>query len=95
MKYHSTNPAPQDNISERVYSNIFSENVKCEWDVSFIEKDVMKGNPLEVNTNFINITNASNYMDIKSLLNLLCVKVACMIKGKNLNEINKMFSQDE
>ena len=30
---------------------------------------------------------AANYLDIKSLLDLTCAKVASMIKGKNTEEI--------
>ena len=33
---------------------------------------------------------AANYLDIKSLLDLTCAKVASMIKGKNTEEIRIM-----
>eukprot|EP00501_MAST-03F_sp_TOSAG23-6_P001210 GSMAST32.ASY1.ANO1.1254.1 assembled CDS len=35
---------------------------------------------------------AANYMDIKSLLDLTCAKVASMIKGKTPEEIRKTFN---
>ena len=35
---------------------------------------------------------AANYLDIKSLLDLTCAKVASMIKGKNTEEIRKQYS---
>ena len=35
---------------------------------------------------------AANYMDIKSLLDLCCAKVASMIKGKTTEEIRKTFN---
>ena len=33
---------------------------------------------------------AANYLDIKSLLDLTCAKVASMIKGKNTEEIRAL-----
>lgn len=38
---------------------------------------------------------AANYMDIKSLLDLSCAKVASMIKGKSPAEIRKTFNISE
>ena len=35
---------------------------------------------------------AANYMDIKSLLDLSCAKVAALIKGKTPEEIRKTFN---
>ena len=35
---------------------------------------------------------AANYMDIKSLLDLCCAKVASLIKGKTTEEIRKTFN---
>merc|ERR1712032_1721049 len=40
----------------------------------------------------IEIILAANYLDIKSLLDLTCAKVASMIKGKNTEEIRKQFN---
>ncbi|RHY26913.1 hypothetical protein DYB32_007166 [Aphanomyces invadans] len=38
------------------------------------------------------IEKAANYMDIKSLLDLACAKVASMIKGKTPQEIRETFN---
>jgi len=38
------------------------------------------------------LVNASNYMDIKPLLNLTCVKLATMIKDKSSEEIRQIFN---
>ena len=35
---------------------------------------------------------AADYLDIKSLLDLTCAKVASMIKGKNTEEIRKQIN---
>ena len=35
---------------------------------------------------------AANFMDIKSLLELACAKVASMIKGKTIPDIRKFFN---
>lgn len=38
------------------------------------------------------LVNASNYMDIKPLLTLTCVKLATMIKDKSSEEIRQIFN---
>ena len=38
------------------------------------------------------LANAANYMDIGPLLDLVCAKIASMIKDKNINEIRTTFS---
>jgi len=35
---------------------------------------------------------AANYMDVKSLLQLICAKVASMMKGKTADQIRKTFN---
>ena len=35
---------------------------------------------------------AANYLSIKNLLDLTCETVACMMKGKTLEEIRKKFN---
>ena len=35
---------------------------------------------------------AANYLDIKSLLDLCCAKVAAMIKGKPVEEVRRQFN---
>ena len=58
-------------------------DVTDEWDVTFI-------NSIDLDTTF-DIINAANYMDIKSLLDLSCAKIASMMKGKTAEEIRTMF----
>ena len=54
-----------------------------EWDANFvtIEQEML-----------FELILAANYMDIKSLLDLTCAKVASMIKGKTPEEIRKTFN---
>jgi S-phase kinase-associated protein 1 len=54
-----------------------------EWDATFvdIEQELL-----------FELILAANYMDIKSLLDLTCAKVASMIKGKTPEEIRKTFN---
>ena len=44
------------------------------------------------NDELFELINSLNYMDIKSLLELVCAKIACMIKGKSPEEIRKTFN---
>ena len=57
--------------------------VVSEWDAAFvaIEQEML-----------FELILAANYMDIKSLLDLTCAKVASMIKGKTAAEIRKTFN---
>jgi S-phase kinase-associated protein 1 len=54
-----------------------------EWDAAFvdIEQELL-----------FELILAANYLDIKSLLDLTCAKVASMIKGRSPEEIRKTFS---
>ena len=54
-----------------------------EWDAKFVD--------IEQETLF-ELILAANYMDIKSLLDLTCAKVASMIKGKTPEQIRKTFN---
>ena len=58
--------------------------VTDEWDVNFI-------NGIELDSVF-DLINAANYMDISSLLDLACAKIASLMKGKTAEEIRAMFN---
>jgi len=94
LKYHAVNPVPENNAPDKLTSNVFSKNIKCDWDVMLIENDVM-GNRNTAKENLYSLIRASNYMDIQPLLQLACTKVACMIKGESLEAIKKIISTDE
>ena len=55
-----------------------------EWDIKFI-------NGIELDSVF-DLINAANYMDIPSLLDLSCAKIASLLKGKTAQEIRTMFN---
>lgn len=54
----------------------------CEWDKKFLE---MEQHVL------IDVIMASNYLNIKSLLDLTCAKIASMIRGKSPQQIRDIF----
>lgn len=68
-RYHADHPA--EDIQKPLKSNDMRE-VVCEWDAEFVsvEQEML-----------FELILAANYMDIKSLLDLTCAKVASMIKG--------------
>ena len=55
-----------------------------DWDVKFI-------NSMEID-NVFDLINAANYMDIPTLIDLACAKVASLLKGKTAQEIRTMFN---
>jgi S-phase kinase-associated protein 1 len=79
-KHHVDQRLPE--IEKPLRSNNLAEIVP-EWDAKFvdIEQEVL-----------FELILAANYMDIKSLLDLTCAKVASMIKGKTPEEIRRTFN---
>ena len=78
--YHTTN------VMKEVEKPLKSANmaeVVSKWDAAFvaIEQEML-----------FELILAANYMNIKSLLDLTCAKVASMIKGKTAEEIRKTFN---
>merc|ERR1712032_1013520 len=80
-KYHKDKP-PEE-IQKPLKSTNLMECGVSEWDSEYvnIEQEVL-----------FELILAANYLDIKSLLDLTCAKVASMIKGKNTEEIRKQFN---
>ncbi|KAL4156795.1 hypothetical protein PRNP1_005821 [Phytophthora ramorum] len=79
--------APMAEIQKPLKSNVLSDSVD-EWDATFV--DVGENQEL-----LFELILAANYMDIKSLLDLSCAKVATMIKGKSPEEIRATFGITE
>ncbi|KDO29287.1 hypothetical protein SPRG_05824 [Saprolegnia parasitica CBS 223.65] len=77
--HHTT---PMEEIEKPLKSGDMRD-VVSEWDAAFVE--------VEQDTLF-ELILAANYMDIKSLLDLSCAKVATLIKGKTSDEIRTMFN---
>mmetsp|Transcript_59662 Transcript_59662/g.169722 ORF Transcript_59662/g.169722 Transcript_59662/m.169722 type:complete len:165 (-) Transcript_59662:118-612(-) len=80
-KYHANDPPAE--IQKPLKSTNLIECGVSEWDSEYvnIEQEVL-----------FELILAANYLDIKSLLDLTCAKVASMIKGKNTEEIRKQFN---
>ena len=94
-------PAVKKSILDKIieYSTYINENQPPE-----IEKPLRSNNLADVVSewyaNFVNLEQevlfelimAANFMDIKSLLELSCAKVASLIKGKTVPEIRSFFN---
>ena len=78
--HHHKNPMQE---IEKPLKSANMHEVVAEWDANFvdIEQELL-----------FELILAANYMDIKSLLDLTCAKVASMIKGKTPEEIRKTFN---
>ena len=59
-------------------------NVIDEWDINFIKN-------MDMNSIY-DLINASNYLEIPSLLDLSCAYVITLIKGKSIEEMRKIFN---
>ena len=57
-----------------------------QWDVSFI-------NTIQLD-NLYDMINAAGYLDIPSLLNLCCAKIASLMKGKTAKELITQYNLD-
>ncbi|KAJ2129927.1 hypothetical protein IW136_005704, partial [Coemansia sp. RSA 678] len=77
--HHQSDPLVNDNEYE---AQLQSSNNNLPWDEQFMKVDQEM---------LFKILLASNYMDIKPLLDLGCKTVANMISGKTAEEIRTMF----
>ena len=91
-KYHKDNP-PEE-IQKPLKSTNLVECGVSEWDSEYvnIEQEAhyavsWEFSELAFGEVLFELILAANYLDIKSLLDLTCAKVASMIKGKNTEEI--------
>ena len=76
---------PLKEIEKPLRSNNLKDIVG-EWYANFID----------IEEEFLfSIIMAANYLDIETLVNLGCAKVASMIKGKSPEEIRKIFDIDD
>jgi S-phase kinase-associated protein 1 len=80
MTHHHDNPAKE--IEKPLKSSNMAEVVST-WDADFVDVDQEL---------LFELILAANYMDIKSLLDLTCAKVASMIKSKTPEQIRKTFN---
>jgi len=80
-KHHVNNPMAE--LEKPLKSNNMADVVEDSWDAEFIDVE---------QSVLFNIILAANYLDIPSLLDLSCAKVASMIKGKTPEEIRKTFN---
>mmetsp|Transcript_12954 Transcript_12954/g.33055 ORF Transcript_12954/g.33055 Transcript_12954/m.33055 type:complete len:173 (+) Transcript_12954:112-630(+) len=78
--HHVKEPMPD---IEKPLKSANMNEVVSEWDANFVDLDQEA---------LFELILAANYMDIKSLLDLTCAKVASMIKGKSPEEIRETFN---
>ena len=78
---HYKDSSPQE-IDKPLKSAIL-QDILPSWDAIFVEFDQ------EI---LFELILAANYLDIKSLLDLSCAKVASMLKGKTAEEIRRQFN---
>jgi S-phase kinase-associated protein 1 len=81
---HYKGITPQE-IPKPLNSPVLSENVP-NWDANFVE--------LEQDVLF-DLILAAHYLEIKSLVDLTCAKVASVLKGKSGGQIREMFNFDD
>lgn len=79
MEYHINNPA-EEIPKPLITSNL--QDVVSSWDYDFVSTD---------KETLYELIEASNYLDIKPLLDLTCGKIASMMKDKTTEEIRAEF----
>ena len=72
---------------EKPLTSVDLKNVTDEWSANFIDKLLLD--------DLVNLTVASNFMGINSLLDLCCAKISSLCKDKNEEEIFKTFNITE
>jgi S-phase kinase-associated protein 1 len=82
MIHHCDNPGKE--IAKPIKSTNMSDLVS-QWDADYTNVDQQV---------LFDLIMAANYMDVKPLLDLLCAKVASMVKGRSIEEIRATFAID-
>ena len=80
-QYHKDNPP--EGLEKPLKSTNLLECGASAWDVDYVD------NKQEV---LFLLILAANYLDIKSLLDLTCAKVAAMIRGKTAEEVRRQLN---
>lgn len=81
VKFYHVNPLPE--IVKPLKTNQLIDAVP-KWYADFVDSM-----PLH---DLMNLLHAANYMNIQPLLDLICCKIASMIKGKTTEEIRQTFN---
>ncbi|KRX34899.1 S-phase kinase-associated protein 1 [Trichinella murrelli] len=79
IKEETNNEEEQINV----YGREEEEEEMSEWDSEFLDVD---------QSTLLDIILAANYLEIKSLLDIACLAVAKMMKGKSAEEIRRTFN---
>eukprot|EP00227_Mantoniella_beaufortii_P021102 CAMPEP_0197578388 /NCGR_PEP_ID=MMETSP1326-20131121/2619_1 /TAXON_ID=1155430 /ORGANISM="Genus nov. species nov., Strain RCC2288" /LENGTH=154 /DNA_ID=CAMNT_0043141567 /DNA_START=200 /DNA_END=664 /DNA_ORIENTATION=+ len=90
-------PIPLPNVSSKILAKVIEY---CKYHVSAKKSDTSEDETKNFDTEFVKVDQATlfelilaaNYLNIKSLLDLTCMTVANMIKGKTPEEIRKTFN---
>ena len=82
---HYRNSKPKD-IKKPLLRRNLVENGVDQWDANFINLDQTE--------ELIDLVVAANFLDIESLLDLGCAKIAVMIKDKSVEEIREFLDID-
>lgn len=89
MKHHHTNK-PEE-IEKPLYGEQDSTKGKIEevvstWDRTFLNTDLVKNGNEKKYELLVDLIMATNFLNIKKILNLRCAKMASMIQGKHPNK---------
>ena len=82
---HFNGQAPKD--IEKPLQSDDMKKATDEWSANFVDKI-----PLD---DLISLTTSASYMEISTLIDLCCAKLACMCQGKSEEEIFKTFNINE
>jgi hypothetical protein len=82
LEHHAT-VRPMRTIVKPITTNVL-EDIVDQWDADFIALD-------EDQETLVDLINAGNYLDCPSLVELGILKIACMIKDKEPDEVKRIF----
>jgi S-phase kinase-associated protein 1 len=84
MEYHYK--IPMEQIQKPLISNDFYKCGISKWDVEYIDVN---------NDVLFNLASASEFLNIQDLTELICAKIASMLKDKNIEEIQRSLKIDD
>jgi hypothetical protein len=97
LTYHHGIPVPEDNCARPLKDNTFRANIKCQWDCDFLDRVMATNEEHKEDKNMVAkkrlyaLVKISNFLDIQSLLLLSCARIACMMRNKSPDEVEKIL----
>jgi len=89
LEYHKDNKAKK--IEGPLRDDLWKPTIISPWDRAFLYTHLIENNDETKHSKLLDVLKASNFLNIKDLMDLTCASVAQMLKGKKPQQIRDLF----